>query len=121
MPSNIERLTESANAAPLTQPLPPNRLQSGRFGGEEKLVGTLTQGGAKGSCPSLALGYFLMPFSGLSRGSSGLLPLRFSKNASISRALGGSGVRVIGSDQGRATPAMARAYGILSSTEEESL
>jgi hypothetical protein len=33
-------------------------------GERRKLVGTLTKGGARGSCPSLALGYFLMPFQG---------------------------------------------------------
>jgi hypothetical protein len=30
----------------------------------ENGVGTLTQGGARGSGPSLALGYFVMPFQG---------------------------------------------------------
>ena len=28
------------------------------------MVGTLTQGGARGSCPSLALGYIVMPLQG---------------------------------------------------------
>ena len=49
---------------PLTRPLP--RIAQGRAirGERRKLVGTLTQGGARRSCPSLALGYFLMPFQG---------------------------------------------------------
>jgi hypothetical protein len=41
---------------PLSRPLPPNRRKAADLGGEEIiLVELLTQGGARGSCPSLAL------------------------------------------------------------------
>ena len=75
------RLVTRQRTASLSQPLRPNRWQCGHpgrkkqarclrsqgFGGRGEMLGTLTQGGARGSCPSLALGYFLPPFTGLSR------------------------------------------------------
>jgi len=56
--------------APLTRPLPPNRPKAGDSGGEEKMGWNADPGRREGgrrsrrSCPSLALGYFLMPFQG---------------------------------------------------------
>ena len=61
------RLATGQRTAPLPTS-PPESPKDGRFGGRgEELVETLTQGGAKGSCPSLDLGYFLVPFQGVPR------------------------------------------------------
>jgi hypothetical protein len=49
---------------PHTSPLPQHKNV---FGEGEQMVGTLTQGGARVSCPSLALGYLLAPFQGSQR------------------------------------------------------
>ena len=60
---------------------PPESPKGGRFGGRgEELVGTLTQGGASGSCPSLALGYLLTPLQGSQDEAAASLPLHFLKN-----------------------------------------
>ena len=72
VPRDISRTTkretrQSASNRPPLPASPPESPQGGRFGGEEKMVGTLTQGGARGSCPPLAMGYFLPPFTGLSK------------------------------------------------------
>jgi len=44
------------------------------------LVGTLTQGGARGSCPPLALGYLPTPLQGSQDEAAASLPLHFLKN-----------------------------------------
>jgi hypothetical protein len=62
VPTHMNRTTKHllrdwARNAPLSRPLPPNPPPMGASGGEEmKWVETLTQGGARRSCPSLALG-----------------------------------------------------------------
>ena len=55
---------------------PPNRPNAGDSGGEEKMGWNADPGQRAGSCPSLLSD----ALSGRIRGSSGLLPLHFSKN-----------------------------------------
>jgi 23S rRNA pseudouridine1911/1915/1917 synthase len=73
MSRNIERITkrktrQSTTSRPPSPDLSPRIAQRRAIRGERrKLVGTLTQGGTRGSCPSLALGYFILPFRGSQR------------------------------------------------------
>ena len=65
---------------------PPESPKGGRFGGRgEGLVGTPTQGGARGDggpklLPSLALGYLLTPLQGSQDEAAASLPPNFLKN-----------------------------------------
>jgi hypothetical protein len=80
----------SATSGPPLPASPPESPKGGRFGGRgEELVGTLTQGGARGDSggtdgpellPSLALGYLLTPFQGFQDEAAASLPLDFFRN-----------------------------------------
>ena len=71
VPTNIERNNETPDSGLVQEcpPLPaspPESPKAGDSGGEEIiLVEILTQGGARGSCPSLALGYDSVARTGL--------------------------------------------------------
>jgi len=76
----------SATSGPPLPTSPPESPKGGRFGGRgEELVGTLTQGGARGDggpelLPSLALGYILTPLQGFQDEAAASMPVHFSKN-----------------------------------------
>ena len=74
------RLGNRQPTAPLTRPLPPNRPKAGDSGGEEKIGWNADPGRREGLLPLACPGLLSDALTGLSRGSSGLLPLHFSKN-----------------------------------------
>src|SRR6266508_4223024 len=79
--NNETRDSPLGNPSPLSPDLSPRIAQGRRFGGRgEELAGTLTQGGARGSCPSLAPGYLLAPLQGFQDEAAASLPLHFLKN-----------------------------------------
>ena len=61
------RDSEGVNLRPPLLPLPRIAQKRAIWGRGKELVETLTQGGARGSLPPLALGYILLPFQGVER------------------------------------------------------